>query len=202
MWCTNLLVSDFIVILHPGLNVHKWVSRLTKSALDIVVFSFFLFVNSDKFQPIHLTMQAKDDDDLHRGQRSTEVKYSKLCSMAAKLGQKNCWCKLREMMTFTEVRVQQRSNTVNYALWPRAPGIPGVKNVKQCSIATKLGLKNYQCKLRMMMMMTLMEVKDQQRSRMVNYALWLPNLVRRIADASLGWWWPSWRSKVNISQMQ
>ena len=33
-------------------------------------------------------MQVKDDDDLHGGLRSTEVKYRKLCSMATKLGQK------------------------------------------------------------------------------------------------------------------
>ena len=34
-------------------------------------------------------MQAKNVDDLYGGQRSTEVKYSKQCSMATKLGQKN-----------------------------------------------------------------------------------------------------------------
>ena len=34
-------------------------------------------------------MQVKDDDDLHGGQRSTEVKRSKLCSMVTKHGQKN-----------------------------------------------------------------------------------------------------------------
>ena len=33
-------------------------------------------------------MQAEDDDDLHGGQRSIEVKYSKLRSMATKLGQR------------------------------------------------------------------------------------------------------------------
>ena len=34
-------------------------------------------------------MHVKDDDDLHGGQRSTEVKYSKLWSLATKHGQKN-----------------------------------------------------------------------------------------------------------------
>ena len=34
-------------------------------------------------------MQAKNDDDLHGGQRSSEVKYSKLCAMATIFGQKN-----------------------------------------------------------------------------------------------------------------
>ena len=70
-----------------------------------------------------------DDDDLHGGQRSSEVKCDKLCSMATKLGQKNPWCKFMMMMAFMEVK---------------GPG-----------------------------------------SKVVNYALWLPNLVRRIPDASL-----------------
>ena len=47
-----------------------------------------------------------------------------------------------------------------------------------------------------------MEVKGHQRSNVVNYVLWLPNLVRRIPDASLWWWWPSWRSKVIRGQMR
>ena len=32
-------------------------------------------------------MQVYDDDDLHGGQRSSEVKGSKLCAMVTKLGQ-------------------------------------------------------------------------------------------------------------------
>ena len=38
-----------------------------------------------------LLMQAKndDDDDPCGGQRLTEIKYSKQCSLATKLGQKN-----------------------------------------------------------------------------------------------------------------
>ena len=35
------------------------------------------------------------------------------------------------------------------------------------------------------MMMTFMEVKGQQRLNRVNNALWLPNLVRRTADARM-----------------
>ena len=62
-------------------------------------------------------MQPKNVDDLCEGQRLTEVKYSKQCSMANKLGQKNCRCKIRMMMTFVEVRGQQRSNIENNALW-------------------------------------------------------------------------------------
>ena len=34
-------------------------------------------------------MQAKNDDDLHGGQRSSEVKCGKLCAMATIFGQKN-----------------------------------------------------------------------------------------------------------------
>ena len=30
-----------------------------------------------------------DDDDLHGGQRSSEVKFGKLCAIVNKLGQKN-----------------------------------------------------------------------------------------------------------------
>ena len=30
-----------------------------------------------------------DDDDLRGGQRSSEVKYGKICTMVTKLGQKN-----------------------------------------------------------------------------------------------------------------
>ena len=70
-------------------------------------------------------------------------------------------------------------------IWgPKFPGTPGVKNVKECSIVTNVAQKNRICKLRMMM--TFMEVKGQQRSSIVIYALWLPNLVKRTADASLG----------------
>ena len=76
-------------------------------------------------------MRVYDDDDLHGGQRSSEVKGSKLCAMVTKLGQKNPRCKFK------------------------------------------------------MMMMTFMEVKGHQRSIGVNYALWLPYLVKRITDASL-----------------
>ena len=92
-------------------------------------------------------MWVYNDDDLHGGQRSSEVKCGKLCAMATKLGQKNPWCEFIMMMTF-------------------------------------------------------MEVKGHQRSNVVNYVLWLPNLVRRISDASLWWWWPSWRSKVIRGQMR
>ena len=34
-------------------------------------------------------MQTKNDDDLHGGQSSSEVKYGKLCAMATILDQKN-----------------------------------------------------------------------------------------------------------------
>ena len=44
-------------------------------------------------------MQVYDDDDeRHGGQRSTEVKYSKLCPMATKLGQVNRRCKFKMIM--------------------------------------------------------------------------------------------------------
>ena len=57
-----------------------------------------------------LLMQVKNDDDLHGGQRSSEVKY---CNYATKLCRKSSWCKFRMTVTFMEVKGQQRSNTVN-----------------------------------------------------------------------------------------
>ena len=61
-------------------------------------------------------MQA-ENDDLDGGQRSSEVKWGKLCAMATIFGQKKPWCKLRMMMTLIEVKGHQRSNEVNYVLW-------------------------------------------------------------------------------------
>ena len=51
------------------------------------------------------------------GQRSSEVKWGKLCAMATIFGQKKPWCTLRMMMTLMEVKGHQRSNGVNYVLW-------------------------------------------------------------------------------------
>ena len=62
-------------------------------------------------------MHAENDDDLDGGQRSSEVKWAKLCAMAAIFGQKKRWCKLRMMMIFMEVKDHQRSNEVNYVIW-------------------------------------------------------------------------------------
>ena len=114
-------------------------------------------------------------------QRSSEVKWGKLCAMATIFGQKKPWCNLRMMMILDG---GQRSSEVKWG--------------KLCAMATIFGQKKPWCKLRMMM--TLMEVKGHQRSNGVNYVLWLPYLVKRSADASWGWW-PWWRSKVIRGQM-
>ena len=158
-------------------------------------------------------MQVYDDDNLHGGHRSSEVKCSKLCATATKLDQKKPWCKFMMMMTFMKVKGHQRSNVVNVALW-----LPNLVR------------KNPWCKI--MIVMTFMKVKGHQRSNVVNFALWLPNLVKRIANSSLKmmmtfmevkgqmglnivnyvlwlqtwsghWWqlWPALRSKVNRGQM-
>ena len=95
-------------------------------------------------------MQAENDDDLDGGQRSSEVKWGKLCDMATIFDQKNWRCTLRMMMTLMEVKGHQRSNIVT------------------CAMATIFGQKNCWCKLRMMMTFT--EVKGHQRSNVVNYA--------------------------------
>ena len=62
-------------------------------------------------------MQAENDDDLDGGQRSSEVKWDKLCAMATIFGQKKRWCKLTMMIVFMEVKGHQRSNVVNYVIW-------------------------------------------------------------------------------------
>ena len=66
-------------------------------------------------------MQAENDDDLDGGQRSSEVKWGKLCAMATIFGQKKRWCKLRMMMTLMEVKGHQRSNMVTYGyhIWSK-----------------------------------------------------------------------------------
>ena len=81
-------------------------------------------------------MQVYDDGDLYGGQKSLVVKCDKLCAIVTKLGRQNPWSKFLMIMTF-------------------------------------------------------MEVKGQQRSNVVNHALWLPYLIKRIADASLKWLWSS-----------
>ena len=62
-------------------------------------------------------MQANNDDDLDGGQRSSDIKWGKLCAMATIFGQKKPCCKLRMMMTLMEVKGHQMSNGVNYVLW-------------------------------------------------------------------------------------
>ena len=124
-----------------------------------------------------LLMQVKNDDDLHGGQRSSEVKCGKVCATATIFGQKSCWCKLRMMMTFMEVKGQQRSNIVNYTTW--------LSNLVRSAAGASLGWwgPSWMSKVK--------------RGQIVDNDLWLPNLVRRFADTSLGWLWPSQRSKVS-----
>ena len=67
-------------------------------------------------------MQAENDDDLYGGQRSSEVKWCKLCAMATISGQKKPWCKLSMVMTFMEVKDHQRSNVAmcyGYHIWSK-----------------------------------------------------------------------------------
>ena len=143
-------------------------------------------------------MQAKNDDDLCWGQRSTEVKYSKQCSVATKLGQKSRWCKFR--MTIDDLHGGQRSTEVKYSKlcslyikhrritdaslgsiwWPIDlhwdQKSTGVKYSKLCSLATKL------CQKITGNIFT--EVKGQQMSNVVKYVLLLPYLVRSITHTS------------------
>ena len=52
-------------------------SNVVNCAMDII------------FGSKELLMQAINDDDLHGGQRSSEVKCGKLCAMATLFGQNN-----------------------------------------------------------------------------------------------------------------
>ena len=59
-------------------------------------------------------MQVENDDDIHEGQRSNGVKFSRLCSMATNVV-------IRSLMTITtciKVKGQQRSNMIIYVIWP------------------------------------------------------------------------------------
>ena len=105
-------------------------------------------------------MQVYGDDDLHGGQRSSEVKGSKLCAMVTKLGQKNPWCKFKMMMTFMEVKGHMGSNIANYVPW--LPNLvrwsvmtmmtcTEVKYVNLCYMATTFGQIYHSYKVRIMM---------------------------------------------------
>ena len=104
-------------------------------------------------------MQA-ENDDLDRGQRSPEVKWGKLCSMATIFGQKSA----------------DASWEWWWPLW-RSEVIRGQMG-KLCDMATIFGQKNRWCKLRLMMTFT--EVKGHQRSNVVKYVLWLPYLSKEL----------------------
>ena len=59
-------------------------------------------------------MQVLNDDDLHRGQRSNGVKFSKLCSMATNVVRRS----LMIITTCIKVKGQQRSNMIINVIWP------------------------------------------------------------------------------------
>ena len=120
--------------------------------------------------------------DLDGGQRSSEVKWGKLCAMATIFGQKKPWCKLR-MMTLMEVKGHQRSNGVKYVLW--LPYL--VKRSADASwewwwpwwrskVRGQMGQTmcygyHIWSKFKLRMTMTFMEVKGHQRSNMVTYVV-------------------------------
>ena len=66
-----------------------------------------------------------DDDDLHGGQRSSEVKCGKRCTLVTKLGQKES---LMQVYDGDDLHEGQRS--------------PEVKCVKLCTMVTKRGQEN------------------------------------------------------------
>ena len=130
-------------------------------------------------------MWVYNDDDLHGGQRSSEVKCGKLCAMATKLGQHSLKWRNREGHHYLKLAL---------AILLTKFGNHGAKFTTFDLWWPLTFMKNPWCKF--MMMMTFMEVKGHHRSN-AETVIWLPNLVRRNPGASLWWWWwPSWRSKV------
>ena len=115
-----------------------------------------------------LRMQAYDDDNLHWGQMSSEVKCGKLFNMVTKLGQKNPWYKFIIMMTFVEVKGRQSLNdVVNYAPW--LPNL--VKRILGASYDN-----DDHCWV---------QWSSEVKCGRLNYTPRLPNLVRRIPDAGM-----------------
>ena len=55
-------------------------------------------------------MQVKNDDDLHGGQRSSEVKCGNIMCHGYHIWSKELLMQVKMMMTFTEVKGHQRSN--------------------------------------------------------------------------------------------
>ena len=70
-------------------------------------------------------MQVYDDDDLHEGQRSSEVECDKRCTLVTKLGQKES---LMQVYDGDDLHEGQRSSEV--------------KCGKLCTMVTKLGQQN------------------------------------------------------------
>ena len=158
---------------------------------------YLIYIIYAKICPEHFSGRARAEGahgDLDGGQRSSEVKWGKLCAMATIFGQKKPWCKLRMMMTLDGGQRSSEVNGINYVLWLpylvkrstdaswewwwpwwRSKVIRGQMG-KLCAMATIFGQKKRCCKLRMMM--TLMEVKghtifgqknEGQRSSEVRY---------------------------------
>ena len=137
-------------------------------------------------------MQAYNDNDLHGGERWTEVKIvnNALClpnlvrrtsdpslgwrwpswrsnSTEVKYSKNALWAmatKLRTTDMTDDLHGGLRSNVIKYC--------------KRRSMAIKHGRKS------LMTMTTLIEVKGQQRSNMVIYVIWLPHLVRCTPNTS------------------
>ena len=70
-------------------------------------------------------VQVYDDDDLHEGQRSSEVECGKRCTLVTKLGQKES---LMQVYDGDDLHEGQRSSEVKYG--------------KLCTMVTKLGQRN------------------------------------------------------------
>ena len=62
-------------------------------------------------------MQVYDDDDLHEGQRSSEVECGKRCTLVTKLGQKESLMQVYDGDDLHEGQRSSKVKCVNLALW-------------------------------------------------------------------------------------
>ena len=62
-------------------------------------------------------MQVYDDDDLHEGQRSSEVKCDKRCTLVTKLGQKESLMQVYDGDDLHEGQRSSEGKCGNFALW-------------------------------------------------------------------------------------
>ena len=139
-------------------------------------------------------MQVYDDDDLHGGQRSSEVKCRNYVLWLPNSVRRKP-VQVYDDDDFHEGQRPSESNVVNFALW--LPNL--VKRIANASlkwmmtfmeVKGQMGLNivnmfhGYKRGQKVLMtIMTCIKVKGQQRSNMIIFVIWLPHLIRCTATS-------------------